>query len=189
MPGEACMIAADKDESSKQRLVMVQYENGDTQFLTPSKMYLCVRGADSDEESDGELDEESDGESDGELDEESDGELDEESDGESDGELDEESDGELDEESYEESDGDSEGIFPENFWQYEAKNFESLQLGDFVVFKDSNKAIFATQGRREKCEGKVIEICGKGRVKVQFSSRVDDTDIISSSAFYKCVFS
>ena len=74
-------------------------------------------------------------------------------------------------------------FFPSNFYQYKAENFESLKVGEFVVFKGSSAAFLS--GRRPGDAGRVLHIHGR-YVTVIYQDKKQAK--ISPAQLYKCVF-
>jgi hypothetical protein len=110
LPGEAGIVAAERDETSRQRLIMVQYRDGETQYVNPSTMYLCVEKEVKHKVLEN-YEEESDGESD-DADEEMDVGKDEETEEVTVAVITNDYEGDL--------------FSPQNFWNYKPMNFVSL---------------------------------------------------------------
>lgn len=162
------------------RKIRVLFEDGDVKEVAPKSFYLCKLKSDVDYEDDKEEEEDS---------------VDEEEDDESGDEDDDDESDDEDEEKKDESDTvnvepDSIGMevpledfFPNNFYQYDAQNFEFLVVGDFVIFKESNAAF--VNGRNPGDAGKVIEV-NRRWILVKYEDGEEKK--ISPRQVYKCVF-
>ena len=75
--------------------------------------------------------------------------------------------------------------FLNNFYQYDAQNFEFLVVGDFVIFKESNAAF--VNGRNPGDAGKVIEV-NRRWILVKYEDGEEKKISPRQVPVYKCVF-
>ena len=74
-------------------------------------------------------------------------------------------------------------FFPPNFYQYTAENFESLRIGDYVVFKTRSAAFLCDRSPGDV--GKVMQVHGRF-ISVTYQDGTENK--ISPYQVYKCVF-